>query len=47
MEPAVIAELNAQWMDKDGPTDVLAFPMDELRPAPPGGSPRRAFSATS
>lgn len=27
-----IAELNRQWMDKDGPTDVLAFPMDELRP---------------
>lgn len=27
-----IAELNAKWMDKDGPTDVLAFPMDELRP---------------
>lgn len=27
-----IAELNAQWMGKDGPTDVLAFPMDELRP---------------
>lgn len=27
-----IAELNARWMDKDGPTDVLAFPMDELRP---------------
>jgi len=27
-----IAELNAKWMEKDGPTDVLAFPMDELRP---------------
>ena len=27
-----IALLNAQWMEKDGPTDVLAFPMDELRP---------------
>lgn len=27
-----IAQLNRQWMDKDGPTDVLAFPMDELRP---------------
>ena len=27
-----IAELNKQWMDKEGPTDVLAFPMDELRP---------------
>jgi probable rRNA maturation factor len=27
-----IAELNATWMDKSGPTDVLAWPMDELRP---------------
>lgn len=27
-----IAELNGRWMDKEGPTDVLAFPMDELRP---------------
>jgi probable rRNA maturation factor len=27
-----IAQLNQQWMEKAGPTDVLAFPMDELRP---------------
>jgi probable rRNA maturation factor len=27
-----IAELNGKWMEKEGPTDVLAFPMDELRP---------------
>jgi probable rRNA maturation factor len=27
-----IAELNKRWMEKEGPTDVLAFPMDELRP---------------
>jgi probable rRNA maturation factor len=27
-----IAALNEQWMEKEGPTDVLAFPMDELRP---------------
>ena len=27
-----MAQLNEQWMDKEGPTDVLAFPMDELRP---------------
>jgi probable rRNA maturation factor len=25
-----MAELNHRWMDKKGPTDVLAFPMDEL-----------------
>jgi probable rRNA maturation factor len=27
-----ITLLNQKWMDKEGPTDVLAFPMDELRP---------------
>ena len=32
VDEATIAELNEQWMDKSGPTDVLAFPMDELRP---------------
>ena len=32
VDEATIAELNEQWMDKQGPTDVLAFPMDELRP---------------
>jgi probable rRNA maturation factor len=32
VDEATIAELNEQWMGKDGPTDVLAFPMDELRP---------------
>ena len=32
VDTATIAELNAKWMDKEGPTDVLAFPMDELRP---------------
>ncbi|MDJ1369821.1 rRNA maturation RNase YbeY [Gulosibacter molinativorax] len=35
-------ELHVQWMDEPGPTDVLSFPMDELRPGsierqtPPG-----------
>ncbi|HWI42987.1 MAG TPA: rRNA maturation RNase YbeY [Nocardioides sp.] len=32
VDEATIAQLNKQWMEKDGPTDVLAFPMDELRP---------------
>ena len=32
VDEPTIAQLNAQWMEKDGPTDVLAFPMDELRP---------------
>ena len=32
VDEQTIASLNEQWMDKSGPTDVLAFPMDELRP---------------
>ena len=32
VDEPTIAELNEQWMEKEGPTDVLAFPMDELRP---------------
>ena len=28
----VMSELHEQWMDEPGPTDVLSFPMDELRP---------------
>lgn len=32
VDEATIAELNERWMEKEGPTDVLAFPMDELRP---------------
>jgi probable rRNA maturation factor len=32
VDEPTIAQLNEQWMDKQGPTDVLAFPMDELRP---------------
>ncbi|MFW7415675.1 rRNA maturation RNase YbeY [Demequina sp. SO4-18] len=40
-EPAM-EQLHVQWMDEPGPTDVLSFPMDELRPGtadaptPPG-----------
>ena len=32
VDEPTIAELNEKWMEKAGPTDVLAFPMDELRP---------------
>lgn len=27
-----MTSLHVQWMDEPGPTDVLSFPMDELRP---------------
>jgi probable rRNA maturation factor len=36
-EPAM-TELHIRWMGEEGPTDVLAFPMDELRPPQPGGT---------
>ena len=39
VDEQTIAELNAQWMEKEGPTDVLAFPMDELRPGLVGEEP--------
>ncbi len=32
VDEETISELNARWMGKEGPTDVLAWPMDELRP---------------
>jgi probable rRNA maturation factor len=32
VDEPTIAGLNEKWMEKTGPTDVLAFPMDELRP---------------
>jgi probable rRNA maturation factor len=34
--PEVMSELHVQWMDEPGPTDVLSFPMDELRPGKDG-----------
>ncbi|MFZ2501503.1 MAG: rRNA maturation RNase YbeY [Nocardioides sp.] len=39
VDEATITELNEKWMEKDGPTDVLAFPMDELRPGQLEGDP--------
>lgn len=42
VEEAAMEKLHVQWMDEPGPTDVLSFPMDELRPGtadrptPPG-----------
>jgi probable rRNA maturation factor len=29
-------QLHLQWMDLAGPTDVMSFPLDELRPGKPG-----------
>lgn len=32
VDTTVMSDLHVQWMDEPGPTDVLSFPMDELRP---------------
>ena len=37
VDEAAMTDLHQRWLGEDGPTDVLAFPMYELRPPPPGG----------
>ncbi|MEU5878523.1 rRNA maturation RNase YbeY [Spirillospora sp. NPDC047279] len=37
VDEAAMSELHEKWMGEPGPTDVLAFPMDELRPGPMSG----------
>jgi len=32
VDAETMAAHHVQWMDEEGPTDVMAFPMDELRP---------------
>jgi len=32
VDEAEMTRLHEEWMDESGPTDVLSFPMDELRP---------------
>jgi probable rRNA maturation factor len=32
VDEQAMEQLHVQWMDEPGPTDVLSFPMDELRP---------------
>ncbi|MDQ0612615.1 putative rRNA maturation factor [Microbacterium sp. W4I4] len=41
VDEGAMESLHVQWMDEPGPTDVLSFPMDELRP----GSPDRPTPA--
>ncbi len=36
VDPEEITALHVRWMDLPGPTDVLSFPMDELRVPDPG-----------
>lgn len=35
VDEKVMADLHERWMGEPGPADVLAFPMDELRPPGP------------
>lgn len=41
MDEEPMSALHVEWMDLEGPTDVMSFPMDELRPGRPG-SPTEA-----
>lgn len=41
VDEQAMEQLHIQWMDEPGPTDVLSFPMDELRPGT-AGSPTPA-----
>jgi probable rRNA maturation factor len=36
VDEAAMEQLHVQWMGEPGPTDVLSFPMDELRPGRDG-----------
>jgi probable rRNA maturation factor len=38
VDERTMTELHERWMGEPGPTDVLSFPMDELRPPHLGGS---------
>jgi probable rRNA maturation factor len=42
VDESAMTELHEKWMEEPGPTDVLSFPMDELRP--PGLSGATASS---
>jgi probable rRNA maturation factor len=47
VDPEAMADLHQRWLNEPGPTDVLAFPMDELRLPPPGGSSTEHGDATA
>lgn len=36
VDETAMEQLHLQWLDEPGPTDVLSFPMDELRPGRDG-----------
>ncbi len=40
VDEAAMTNLHEKWMALPGPTDVMSFPMDELRPARDGQDPQ-------
>ncbi|MEU8382252.1 rRNA maturation RNase YbeY [Streptosporangium sp. NPDC048865] len=46
VDEEAMAVLHEQWMGEPGPTDVLAFPMDELRPGPGAGARQEGDAPT-
>ncbi len=40
VDEAAMETLHVQWMDLPGPTDVMSFPMDELRPGAEESEPQ-------
>lgn len=36
LDEDAMSALHVEWMDLEGPTDVMSFPMDELRPGTAG-----------
>jgi probable rRNA maturation factor len=43
VDAEAMAALHVQWMDEAGPTDVLSFPMDELRPGSEDREPEQGL----
>lgn len=43
VDEGTIAQFNERWLGNAGPTDVLSFPMDELRPGFDGEPPEEGI----
>jgi probable rRNA maturation factor len=43
VDESSMEQLHVQWMDEPGPTDVLSFPMDELRPGREDEDPQQGL----
>ena len=45
VDPEPMAELHMRWLELPGPTDVMSFPMDELRPGTAENKTRLFFGS--